>query len=294
MKKLLFIATVSLFATATAKAQWSPEKGDFAVEIGFTPFKSGGETFQLNEGMLKARYFITGKDAIRLKLGLDIDNQTSTETSSYDPADKRGSYYVSESETKNKDKHTDFSILVGYERHLFTKGRFDVYTGLELGYILGKSSGTKTYSSVRSDYDSEGKFNGSSVTNTVTDYYNRNVAGDRTSQNYFSGNLFAGVDCYVWKNLYLGAELGLGLKAGKSPNSYYSYTEVSTEYNASNAMVNQRTTRFDGSTGVTTITNTPSSSSSSTPSTAMVRNNETTSTQLNLFVEPAVRIGWRF
>lgn len=86
MKKALFILALSLGVASTANAQYSPEKGDFAAELGFTPFyTTNGSSFQLNEGMVKVRYFLSGKDALRLKLGLGVDSKTTTTTYNNNP-----------------------------------------------------------------------------------------------------------------------------------------------------------------------------------------------------------------
>jgi hypothetical protein len=293
MKKVLTFAALCFGLFTTANAQYSPEKGDFAVEVGFTPFESGGETFKLNEGMLKARYFLTDKDALRLKIGLGIDNTTNTVTNTSDPFDKTVAYTISESTKETKDKHTDFSFMLGYERHLFTTGRFDFFAGLELGYGLDKYSGTETIEGSSKSFGSDGKPIGSTTQNDETDYHNKDTKGV-TSKNYFSGNLFAGVDFYVWKNLYLGAECGLNFKTGKSPNTYENYTINRVNYNANGEFASSTVINYDGETN-TTVTITKNGSSESTNTSALpYTSNKTTKTSFNLFVEPAIRIGWRF
>ena len=108
------------------------------------------------------------------------------------------------------------------------------------------------------------------------------------------GNLFAGVDFYVWKNLYLGAECGFGLKTGKSPNKYYCYDNYKANYDATGALTSSIKTTFDGETNTTTtVTSTPSNTSTDTTN-GPKTSNETSETSFKLFVEPAVRIGWKF
>ncbi len=293
MKKLLTFAALCFGMFTVANAQYSPEKGDVAVELGFTPFKAGGETFQLNEGMVKARWFFSDKNALRLKLGLGIDNKTNTIDNSYNPIDKTVPYYVSEETKKVKNKTVDFSFLVGYERHLFTKGRFDVYAGIELGYGMNKASGSETTESSTKRYSATSELLGSSKMDKKRDYTNYSPDGT-TSLSYFMGNLFAGVDFYVWKNLYLGAECGFGLKTGKSPNTYYCDDDYSANYDATGVLTSSIKRTFDGETNTTTtVTSTPSNTSTNTTN-GPKTSNETSETSFKLFVEPAVRIGWKF
>ena len=118
--------------------------------------------------------------------------------------------------------------------------------------------------------------------------------GCTTSLSYFMGNLFAGVDFYVWKNLYLGAECGFGLKTGKSPNTYYCDDDYSANYDATGVLTSSIKRTFDGETNTTTtVTSTPSNTSTDTTN-GPKTSNETSETSFKLFVEPAVRIGWKF
>lgn len=312
MKKLLLAAVCfGMFTVANAESDYSPEKGDFAVEFGFTPFQAGGETFKLNEGMLKARWFFTDKNALRLKLGLGIDNNTETKPSSYHPSFTKNQMYYDET-TETTNKNTNFSIMLGYERHLFTKGRFDVYAGLELGYIMEKHSGSETYNYSGNTYDNDNKVSQNLQIQRNVDFCNQSSDGKKTSSHSFNANLFAGADFYVWKNLYLGAELGLNFKTGKSPKYYttgkelrtdiqyntgYSYTGY-TSYTYTYTTTTVKSTTFgediDETTTTTTSTQTgyipsdPTHSYNSKPST------EKTNTSFKFFVEPAIRIGWRF
>ena len=293
---------ICLGSFSVANAQYEPEKGDFAVELGFTPFNTeSGEAFKLNEGMLKARYFISDKNALRLKLGFGIDNSTNTVTNTADPIDKTVPYVAGETVTKTKEKNTNFSIMLGYERHLFTEGRFDVYAGIELGYMMNKFSGNQTVEGSYKSFDNKGIVDGTSTQKDNTDYTNRAIAkfdddgNVLTSSNNFVGNLFAGVDVYVWRNLYLGAECGLGFKTGKSPNTYTSFDKFSATYKANGELVNSTTQIWDGETQTGSITNATATTSNTTPTgTGNSVCDETTNTSFKLYVEPAIRIGWRF
>lgn len=305
MKKVFTFVALTLGMISVANAQYEPEKGDFSVEVGFTPFNTGGDAFKLNEGMMKARWFVSDKDALRLKLGLGIDNNSKTITESYDPIEKDGSYSTFESTSKLKSKAADFSFMLGYERHLFTKGRFDVYAGLELGFGMSKYNSTGTIDKITNYFDEDGKSTGKSISNQSMDFVNQyvthnpntgdfDVDNNKVSQKYFSGNLFAGVDFYVWKNLYLGAECGLNFKTGKSPNVYTDQYSYSANYKANDVLNYSTETIVSGANNTTVTTTIRGGKTTEDKSNGTVKSTEHGSTSFNLYVEPAIRIGWRF
>lgn len=295
MRKLFIVAALCTGTFTVANAQYSPEKGDFAVELGFTPFNTtDGETFKLNEGMLKARYFLNDKNALRLKIGLGIDNKKETTTTSRDPLDKSVNYSTWEEVKTKSNNHTDFSFMLGYERHLFTEGRFDVYAGLDLGYGMSKYSGSVSEDDNTYSYDSNGKFAGHDYYNKNTDYINSDIDGENTSSRYFAGNLFAGVDVYVWKNLYLGAECGLAFNTGKSPNIYKNENDYEARYNADYTLTYSESRIVDGETNTTTVTTVNRGKTTTNTTKGTATSNETTETSFKFFVEPAIRIGWKF
>ena len=313
MKKVLTLVAICLGSFSVANAQYEPEKGDFAVEIGFSPFKTDGGTFKLYEdgdnngltGMLKARWFFSDKNALRLKLGLDTGKSTTTDTEYNTPVkiDGTSAYYTSDIKNETTNKNTGFSFMLGYERHLFTEGRFDVYAGLELGYELRKYSGKETEYDYTEYRDKDGVLTGHDVWENTYNYTDQDTYGNK-SMNYFRGNLFAGVDVYVWKNLYLGAELGLAFKTGKSfTNAYRSYDENYTEYDAKGVVTGYTYTSFDGSTGLKTQktltggvekTENLTTDGSPVPNRTIKSSSEQTNTSFKFFVEPAIRIGWKF
>ena len=294
MKKVLILVALCISAFSQANAQYSPEKGDFAVEFGVTPFAAGGDAFKLNEGMLKARYFVSSKDALRLKLGLGIDSDSKTTVETDDPYDKTNAYSVGNRTTKIKNSYTDFSFMLGYERHLYTKGRFDVYAGIELGYGFSSASGSKTIEGSLYNYDSEGKLNYYGTESKQYDYFNQDAEGNGLSSGYFNGNIFVGFDVYVWKNLYLGAECGLNFKTGSNPNSYSSYTVNTSKYKADNSLDWSETTVYDGATNTTVITTVTGKQTETETTNGILTTNKGGFTNLGFYVEPAIRIGWRF
>ena len=85
MKKLLFILVVVLIISNNVSAQQKPEKSSFGTEIQFNPFDQNGKTFQLDG--LKFRYFISDRDAIRLKFGINSTQNKFTDSDSQEEND---------------------------------------------------------------------------------------------------------------------------------------------------------------------------------------------------------------
>lgn len=288
---------LGLGMVSVANAQYAPQKGDFATEIGFAPFHSkgnDGKTFKLNEGMFKVRYFLTDKDALRLKLGVGIDNSSDDNTETNFTSNPNESESTKTTETNSKK--TEFKFALGYERHFKTIGRLDIYAGAEFGYSTTSYSGDESVYTVTKNYQNngDGKSLASITTeNSIKDYSNRNPKGDN-SVNEFFGAVFAGADFYIYKGLYMGAELGLKFSSGKKPDYSWTedyssviqdakgktlYSEVSKKYNG--VEIFKRTTDSDGK--VTEEKNDNVNISY-----------EGTTTKFEFYVEPAIRLGWRF
>ena len=290
---------LGLGLTSVANAQYEPKKGDIATEIGFTPFNTKtGESFKLNEGMFKVRYFLTDKDALRLKLGVKIDNSSTTTTDGENPVDLTNAY-VRNSTTEINKKYTEFSFMLGYERHLAVSGRFDVYVGAEFGYKINKYSGNLTYNKSETQYDGDKKLVSTtqkSLTAESTDCQITGSSLDTENQSYnaFVGGIFAGADFYVYKKLYLGVELGISFESGKSPNSYYDYNSSERTWNSEGKEISSKYVNYSGETGTKTTTTTQGNTTTSVTVNNEVVQRETTTTKLNFYVEPAIRLGWRF
>ena len=292
MKKLLVLLAVCAGVT-TATAQELPKKGSIVTEIGFTPFKSSGETFKLNDAMLKFRYFVTDKDVVRLKLGVGIDNNTTDNATFTHPQDLSGyNVEVVDNSTKTTNKKSDIQIMLGYERHFAPTGRFDVYAGVEIGFEWNNRSGsveenglTTGYSNSKLDYTVQSAKN--------TDYTDMTPDGEFSSH-AFKGGVFAGLDFYIYKGLYIGTELGISFTSGKSPNGYSSYNYSSVTTNSSGVVTYALNESYSGDTGLTTTNTTINNNTTTTISAQQASTTERSATKLKLYVEPAIRLGWKF
>ena len=69
MKKVLFAVALVAGTVSFANAEeFAPEKGDFSLEVQFSPFKSDGTSFT-TQG-INGRYFFSDKDALSFRLNI--------------------------------------------------------------------------------------------------------------------------------------------------------------------------------------------------------------------------------
>lgn len=174
MKKFLLIAAVlgSAFM-ANAQEEFAPAKGDFSTEIQFAPF-SGSKIFS-NGGVLQGRYFVTNKDAFLVEFGLSGSNEKSVPDTEND-------------KTFTKSYDGKFTLSIGYQRHFYNYKRVDLYCGGKLGYIHEFAGEKEQYNADNWTWNNNGTGNG------------------------FSLYLTTGIDFYVYKGLYLGAEINAGFE----------------------------------------------------------------------------------
>lgn len=237
------ILAVALLAGATFGMKAAdnvdlPEAGDFSVEVQFNPFSNDFETFGLDNMKLKGRYFFSNADALRIGLGFGVDSNKKTPQPDGEGLMK---------DINSTERIGNFAIDLGYERHLVQKGRIDLYAGAGLGFALQSSCNTNKFVDVND--------NGTEVLRTEKEY-------NTNSYTMFNVNIFSGVDFYLYKGLYVGAELGVKVGFKTIPGSYTKggYT---TDGNWSDSIESDKTGK---------------------------------ATNLNLatYVVPALRLGWTF
>lgn len=238
----MILAAAIFAATATnAVAQdatsYAPEAGDFSVEVQFNPFSNNFETFQIDG--LKGRYHFTDKDALRFGIGFGVNNVKYTP----DPENNEDNY--------NKTKSGNFSIDLGYERHFFNYKRVDLYAGAALGYALQTVKGVDNFVSENGDVFEKEIINGLS----------NNPSLDERAFNEFNVKLFTGIDFYVYKGLFVGAELGVKFGCRNYPGIYTK--GAYTDYGWSNDKESDKM-------------------------------NKVSEISLKTYIEPALRLGWAF
>lgn len=173
MKKFLLIAAVLGSAFAVnAQNEFAPQKGDFSTEIQFAPF-SGNEIFS-NGGILQGRYFFTNKDACVLEVGLRGTNNKEVNGD--------------DSSVYTRDYEGRFQINLGYQRHFYQYKRVDLYAGGKIGYYHDFQASKESFGNNTWNWNNKGTGNG------------------------FQLYVTTGIDFYVYKGLYVGAEINVGFQ----------------------------------------------------------------------------------
>lgn len=246
----MILAAAVLFGAAFgAQAQYTPEAGDFSVEVQFNPFSNDFSTFGLDNMKLKGRYFFDTKNALRFGIGFGVntDKKTTPVDGSVNP-DERFDTYI-------KNRVGNFAIDLGYENHFFQNGRVNVYAGAGVGFAL--KSNVQTQEELDVEINAQGN---------PVDVLRKTSTHNNDSWNEFRVNLFSGVDFYVYKGLYVGAELGVKVGVKTFPGVY---TKGGVDANTGKWDENLESPKKDDR----------------SKSTALV---------LGTYVEPAVRLGWTF
>lgn len=182
MKKILTMAVVALATSFGGNAQesFAPEQRDFSVEIQMNPFSNNFNTFKIDA--LQGRYFFSSNDAIRFGIGFGVDSKKDNQSTQND-------------DLWTKTNNSNFSINLGYEKHFFNYKRVDLYAGGGLAFNLNRIKETQNLD------------NGHKVVTSN--------AGN--SYNEFAAKVFTGIDFYVYKGLYVGAEIGIKVGAKHFP-----------------------------------------------------------------------------
>lgn len=268
MKKILLFVAATLLVANHSFAQYKPEKGSISTEVQFNPFDQDGNMFKLDG--VKVRYFFTDNDAFRLKMGFGLKHDNlSTSEDTRDDVGTNANYYSYDDEYKTTSGN--FELNLGYERHFDLSKRLSAYVGASVGFNRHFAS-TKLSATETRHYQSGDKWR-SEVSSQATakisngtfsslpegEIENPLEAVDDRAYWDVKTALFAGVDFYVYKGLYLGTELGLGLNSAKY--SKMKYREVDSD---SNDVIEFET------------------------------NDNSRTTKVGFYIEPVLRLGWTF
>lgn len=151
---------------------------------------SESAVFNLIDNGVRLRYFLTDNDALRLRVGFNWGQTKETIS------------------TRNKTGYSNYDLCLGYERHWSVSGRISLYAGAQAGCsrLLAfhyDASGNKYETT-----DNNGHFSGWQ----------------------FMGGIFTGIDVYLWKGLYCGAEMGLMMEQTKESQSSYTFAPIAHTY----------------------------------------------------------------
>ncbi len=186
MKKILLSLSMILVFVTFVNAQYKPSSG-FTAEVNFRPFTS--TPIQVN--YLKARMFLSENMALRM--GIELNSYGKTEKTVFNA----GTPTQLTEETKST--YFIFGLNPGIEIHMQGTDRLSPYFGAELNISM-KSAST--------DITNKG-----GVANKTEKYEGCWSDGSNAAYSIFGLNLLFGTDFYITKNLYLGAEMGLGFQS---------------------------------------------------------------------------------
>lgn len=215
MKKVLLTLALAAFAFA-ANAQEATKVDDgigVAVEVQVVPNFNGGNWFQMPE--IRGRYTLGNGDNVRLTLGFNrhYDNgkvalaipvrEDYATDALYDAAQANYEHALN---NYNKTTWGNFSLGLGYEHFFVKEGRLRPYVGgaLNLTWNFARTHTFTEYKSATSDdwYNTDVVIKGKAIDPSATLHEKSFVWGL---------GAFTGVDFYLYKGLYIGAELNLGV-----------------------------------------------------------------------------------
>lgn len=303
-------AAALVLVSSNTMAQYAPEAGDVSAEVQFNPFGNAFNTFKLEDNIVfKVRTFLTDRDALRLKVGLQFDNNSDvTKTALTDNFDtNKPAYTLNNQEVETNNMATYFDFSIGYERHFINDGRLDVYAGAEFGYQSQAFSGDVT-TTINNDQmiGTTGNTTRTETTSTYKQVYEKqSTDGSRINSHGFFIGAFTGLDFYIYKGLYVGTELGIRFSSYTSRaiptiTADYNGTVVTTNTIGSTSTVNTRKTTYSESseTGqrVGKTVNVAGSTTTETKieQAATMTDVERKYSGLFTYITPALRLGWKF
>ncbi len=184
MKKLLTLLSAVVISGSIMAQKPSSDDSKYSLE-GMINYSDAG--FEWNAPNLRMRYFINDNIAARVTIGLGLGSESSNYYETGQDATGVGTVDASS---------TNWSIGLGGEYHLSGTDRLSPYfsAGLMFGGMSDKIVGT--------DVDE--------VSDPIDDalYEAGSSHENNTSSSMFGLGLSAGMDYYVFDNIYLGLELG--------------------------------------------------------------------------------------
>jgi hypothetical protein len=186
MKKI-FLSVAVLLAAATASIAQDGMKavsGSKTIEVqASSPFASG-TPFRIDN--IRARYFLSDNMAVRIQFGIFANNSSRIDT------------FNNGSTLEDKERLLNINIKPGIEKHFEGTDRISPYVGAEIDFAIQSVS----------QIDER-----ATATNSVGTVTTKGQNG-RGEDGYtrIGLNLVAGADFYIFKNLYLGTEIGWGLQ----------------------------------------------------------------------------------
>ena len=291
MKKLLFLTTLVL-TSLTTFAQGNNDKlpdGIMSLEWRYNPFDYEGKP--VNMAQFYGRLFLNNKSVVRLGVGVGFDRDKQEGSWNKNTSSVNANYYdIEHMDSIKESNELTLKLSVGYEYHVANTGRLDFYAGAEGGF-LGKFCSGSYAKSVNNTNVTVLLGNKNTVNNA--DYtnidYTKMTPDNKVNEMGLFATVFTGVDFFVYKGLYLGAELGITFNTGKKKNG--NYTQETIKQTVVGADVTKHiTSKYSTETGNTITTDHVNNTTTTTPSYAR----EHTGTYTKVYFEPVIRLGWMF
>ena len=291
MKKLLFLTTLVL-TSLTTFAQGNNDKlpdGIMSLEWRYNPFDYEGKP--VNMAQFYGRLFLNNKSVVRLGVGVGFDRDKQEGSWNKNTSSVNANYYdIEHMDSIKESNELTLKLSVGYEYHFANTGRLDFYAGAEGGF-LGKFCSGSYAKSVNNTNVTVLLGNKNTVNNA--DYtnidYTKMTPDNKVNEMGLFATIFTGVDFFVYKGLYLGAELGITFNTGKKKNG--NYTQETIKQTVVGADVTKHiTSKYSTETGNTITTDHVNNTTTTTPSYAR----EHTGTYTKVYFEPVIRLGWMF
>nr|NQU92353.1 outer membrane beta-barrel protein [Bacteroidota bacterium] len=214
---LLFLLSVSLMAQTEEQAdKINPQKGNFAIELDFLPFSDNGP---IDLKAFRGRVFL--KENFALRTGFNFDYKKSTDEIPRTFMVDGNSIMLMDKEEKS---YTILGVDLGLEYHLLDSKRVSPYVGIEIGYENKASKYSDevnhvdyypyTHDIVKTEIENAWKTLSVMYYDQWGQPYFSKTIGERAYSS-FKVNLVAGADVYLFKHLYMGVELGLGMDLKK-------------------------------------------------------------------------------
>ncbi len=164
--------------------EFKADQGKFLAEIGFSPVSAVYDDVSLIGGQLRGVYVVSEKIQIRLGVGFGINKS----------AEENG---IGDTWSKQTQRTSMLTINPGFTYSFAGTPKLEPYIGLEVGF------GTTASKSVEE--------------NTTTKVTRKNITD---GINTFGVSGLTGFNYYFAKNIFVGAEFGLGFDVNVQKGSY--------------------------------------------------------------------------
>jgi len=233
--RVVSLIIVLAFASKVGVAQtdYKLDKGNITTELQLSLFNTSGKihyndddetvsylsTGPLSLSGLRLRYAFSEKLALRATVGLDFGHNSTKRKHDDIITDFNGiPIGFGKGSSMDKSKHTEFSVAPGIEYHFGNWERMSVYFAGEVLFGMRMTNGSSEMEVEITDFLGGGMSNYKILTTLKTknceetrSYYPYYTPSYRQNGVFYLGIAASiGMDFYIYKGLYLGAELGLG------------------------------------------------------------------------------------